>query len=575
MYQGDHRFERPLSAMMLAGFLTEELHTEVVTSKYIDLKGVSALQLRDGGVNVTHIEPLADQVVQIWIKEGRPPTLVRFRASILEVNARLNEALARALERAGARVIRAFGPGGARELKDAIEREDNDEVTTHYRDVSEVILACHRASEGMDSPHRCLGISIGLPKSESLRAQLLGRIMRPRVHIPLTPEGERDLSVDPLPLLPGYPDGWIHRSKQVFIVGDSHLESRGETRDILLMLAVLDGHSLVALIRKMFKSSGKADLLNSKLSCKIAGICCNRQIEEAIVLINSAMDFWDTTCSPEDSPLVTMANILQWARLFESRHDALLDPSVTYEPIPEETLRNAFRLWRLSRQSNEPEVVEAAIRGFKNDFYDPEFQSEFDALCDAFRLEAKEGHLHELYGGNISDWGSRLENLIERRSGIDISFRTLADVESHVRGFVDREHRLPSMLDKITDDTSICFRTPNYALTQGRWGRTYPGGLPQYWIEHCGYTHTWKDRIHSLASEYRDLVTDKVTGLWDSRHKCCPVKMYLGAWVKYAVSLPLPENLDLETACTTSPKAFTSVDLARRAEQIRMDRIHA
>ena len=534
--------EQPLTKMMLTGFAPDSLETELVQSDNVNLRDLTDFE-RDQGMTRVRVKGLAQEIVNIWIRHGRVPTLIRYSCCRPKcTNEELRDALREAFKREGVSIVDAIGDGGDEELIEVIREEKSKEKPIHYADIKPVIVAIQRATEGMDSPCRCLGISVGIPQSEVLAAQLPGRLMRLRLRVKLNESGMRDYSEPAVPAIPGYPEDWQTKSKQVFITAPQE-ENSPYLKGLLSTLAIMAGLSNISMIIGVFKKCGILNKLNQE---GVAEQILKNQIsnEEAIRadrLVALAIQWWRSVTTEDDVPFKAIRKIAL-ARVYENLRDIpeFEESGQKYSPICDRAIREAFL--RLLIKSNNDLRVEEFLTSttLAKDPDNPAYQEELEALCEEFELETQSDSLHDFGAIDAVYWGSKFESIVSK----DICPRSMNDIAQYYDNFSEHNDKLPDIRDKLTPTSTRTFDTCHSFLMRGVFGVVYAGGLRQWAIERA-YGSSWRKELDKWTEHDRELVEGKAEAFRDSYGKMCPVYKYL----RRLVGKKLPKDLTLEQAC--------------------------
>lgn len=219
-----------LTYLMLHGYAPADLVSEVV-----QMDGPSIVSPgKEGEVGVPFdVKKAVEALLQAFDRDGRVPSVIRVKPGSRENNQLALKSLVTGLDAMGLQPIN--GAGETSGLEDYLKEEV---AFTQYDEINRVLIGIQRVIEGMDSPSRCCGYMLGIPKSFNVLAQFIGRLMRYR-----------------LGKYAGYPEQWANTSKVTFIIGDVPNGDLEHSRMVLKTCLFLNSFSKVSLIRRLFDIS--------------------------------------------------------------------------------------------------------------------------------------------------------------------------------------------------------------------------------------------------------------------------------------------------------------------------------
>jgi superfamily II DNA or RNA helicase len=534
--------EQPLTKMMLTGFAPSNLETELVQSDNVNLRDLTPNERNLGKAKV-RIVGLAQEIVDIWIRHGCVPTLVRYSCCQPDsTNEELRVALQEAFRKVGVEVVDAIGGGGDKRLIKLIKEENTKGVTYLEIRQNPIIIAINRATEGMDSPCRCLGISVGIPQSEVLAMQLPGRLMRPRLTIELDENGMRDRSKTPKATISGYPEDWVDKSKQVFIVAPQE-DSTPYLRGLLGTLATMSGLANISLIINAFKRHGILNKLSEERVADriLKNLVTNEEAERAELLVLQSLRWWNSVKTEDDTEI--SGKLWKLARVYEKLYycPTFEESGKVYPEVGDQALTEAIsRLLAKSNIDNSKVVDFYTRRAEAEDPNSPAMLEELEALCEEFRIETQSDSLHDFRAVDVVYWGSKFEDLASKST----SPKSFVDIDRYYDDFVRVNARCPDIRDKLTPDSTHTFDTCHSFLKRGSFGPPISGGLRQYAIER-EYGESWRVVLDKWTDHDHELVAAGGAAFRESYGSKCPVYKYL----RKLVGKKIPESLTLEEAC--------------------------
>jgi len=534
--------ERTLPEMMLRGFAPERLEFELVQSDNLTLRDLPDSESDQEMLmaKAEKIGGLAQEVVDIWDRHGRVPTVSRsccFCPASTNEDLRVAQREAFKKEPFGVDVVDAIGFGGNNKLTDLIEKERITGVT--YSDIQKnpVILAIQRATEGLDSPCRCLGISIGIPQSEVLSAQLPGRLMRLRLDIELDENGKRDYSKTAVPTIKGYPEKWQGVSKQVYITAPQK-ESSPYLMGLLSTLATMVGLSNISLIISVFKKHGILNELNHDVTDTILKNQVKpKEALHARLLVGEALKWWESVKTEDDADV----NPRKLARVYEKfvAIPKVEEAGKKYIEVDDQALNEAI-IQRLMESTDSPKLDGAFIRRTRaRDPNNPDLLEELDALCEEFKIKTQSDSLHNFGSVDLVYWGSKFGGISSKCIP-----KSMSDMEQYYDNFLELNERCPDILDKLTPSSTYTFATCHSFLKRGAFGPVLVGGLRQWAIKRK-YGELWREKLDKWTDHYHEVVAANREAFRESHGRRCPVYKYL----RRLVGKKLPEGLTLEEAC--------------------------
>jgi hypothetical protein len=472
--------------------------------------------------------------VGLWNEHDRVPVLVRFRASKTRINEYLSQALCEAFTAIhGVRVVNAYGKDGDEALTVLIQSEKN---LMQYSDITKAIVACARAAEGMDSPVRCLGISIGMPRSSLLLNQLIGRIMRGRYVWDFDDEGYP--KPERTSRFAGFPQKWLDQSKQIFLVEDTGKAAQDNYKaSLLLSIALLDTSSA---IRKLLKSIYKTTLLNKREAREKLEILLNEDTNRGVQIVNEALAYWYAHSSELDYPIENdsrMVMILATEYQTRSSFDSI--------SVAEDSLRNALMVIAAERanSSNNPVLKTKVAEILFGNLDRESILDELSRICEEFKLGSGAG----LRSPDIAVIAARVKTI---GGGVG----SLQEVDDACAKFVSVNHRQPKLRDRMVGTNKSFIICDNYlkGLLSDDGAQKYPGGLSQRLIERTGVD--WRSSINRLAESYRMHANSNQVDFWNGSHNDDPVKVYLEPWIRYvAKGKSISDRITLSSACLSQP----------------------
>ncbi len=167
-------YRLPLAWAMQNGWAPKNLDVSIVP---LILKDVTAKRFRgEVAPSAITIPMIAEVMVQTWIADGRPPSIVHVPPQTGGTDAFIRRVISE-FEKAGARVHDASGVGERqqRELNDLLTKDRDGNYTTRSVDV---IVGIQRTVLGTDWPVCAAVYVFGLPGSTTKVVQLIGRPSR-------------------------------------------------------------------------------------------------------------------------------------------------------------------------------------------------------------------------------------------------------------------------------------------------------------------------------------------------------------------------------------------------------------
>jgi hypothetical protein len=237
----DVQIVRTLVESMLEGYTPGELLSEIVT-----VAGEGECFEGEGGglhVPIDH-DAGAEKMARHWAADGRPPLLIRIKCSSEERNQQARGAVKAAFARLGVEILDATGEE-CPELVEYLRLEDQGGLSMASMDErhARVIMSFRRFDEGTDCPSRAQLYLFGCPRSMEGFQQLLGRIIRLR----------RDHETG-RPLIEGYPEEWLDRSKVVLFMAEGFNKENTEHAAFLLnLIGYLSSFKEISLLKGLLR----------------------------------------------------------------------------------------------------------------------------------------------------------------------------------------------------------------------------------------------------------------------------------------------------------------------------------
>ncbi len=209
------RWERGLLQHMLEGFapsLGVSLLTvpEAEDTKEIDVFSAPKEQFAEAAFQ---------EILQDFLANGRPLSIVRLRCQKTDLNVKLRQRLQEVFEGHGVKTLIRTSSSTPTEEKQWSELNSAIQRGASYQEIStiaNVLIVHQQLNEGVDLPAFSNLYLWGIPSHLSLMVQLAGRILR------LRRDSKKRSTFE------GYPEQWVDQSRVILCTGDNAFENQSE-----------------------------------------------------------------------------------------------------------------------------------------------------------------------------------------------------------------------------------------------------------------------------------------------------------------------------------------------------------
>lgn len=506
---GDFCVSRTLPWLMLNGYCPGEIKSEILE---VDCEGLSD----DEDLYVPEqVERAAEAITTAWIRDGRPGAIVRIKHSNVEWNQRAVTALIDAFHKAGGgysrsiKVINAVGED-SKELTDALKEEKRLlKAGASYEEIKHVIIAIHRATEGIDSPIVTHVYSFGVPTVINVLEQFIGRSMR----LKFSEQGA---------MCPGFDERWINCAKVTLVVARMKDTNFEHAATLLKAALFMDSLKDIALIRRLLdiKDGFRRGVLGPHATSLVEKFK-PEELQAARKVIAWARSFG---IHPEsDLFLEGGFNKGLWAGLIEA---------FVEEHCPKVVDLNGVTYWRdpLAKESEgtayfTSDALRAALV-FDDALNSPEGQQTLasmtqsglnngqlpaDALMTAILTYYEEfrtktlvpgtNHLHQLLAQTIVSFSGAIRQKLLNKSRS--APKSHAEVLAHVQRYRDlHDGRYPAMEEQVPGNLEWQFKEYDSILKHASDLPVVEGGLHQLLLDHHS-DKPWHEEAQGILDDWQ------------------------------------------------------------------------
>lgn len=489
--------------LMLMGFCPTSIVSEVIP---VDCEGTS-----DKATEYVpeQIEAAAEAILEAWQKDGCPGSIVRIKHHNQFWNQEAGRILTEAFEpfvRSGQirKVVNAIGEDDS-DLNTALEEEARlIKEGVPYDQIKYVIIAIHRATEGINSPTATHGYCFGVPTVVQIIEQFIGRFLRLKYN--LNEEG-----VQEGPICPGFDERWIDQVKISFVLARINDVDRKHAETLLKTILFMDSFKDIKLLRRLLElNDGFRRAIPLDHVKKVLEGFNPKQVEAARRAIQEVR----ALCGGQEGLLFregTSGAIIEglWTRLVEQYVKEGAENGLFPEVNPA-ALKRALAFDAAHRSEERRRFLEQATGAALKAGALPAdaIQMAIEAYYEEFRnrtLDANSEHSHWLPAEAIRSFSGVIrQKILDREKTRPKSHQ---DVFDHVDIFRSTNAgRYPSLEETVPSNPEWKYKEYDGLLCHGAEG-SFPvveGGLPRLLIDRHLAGKTWGSEAQDILSAWED-----------------------------------------------------------------------